>query len=488
MLGGTFVLGGGMGERRFQGDWGDAWIITDEIVGRSQFTVYRGFRAADREEVAIKVIPRGDPTQSDKLLRREKEIAEKLRGASAHHMIRVRDVLDEDASVHLVMDFAPLSLSRHLGQGDILPEEEALEILHEISVGLQELHQASVIHRDVKPDNILRHDGAWKHADFGLARDAEAGTQSETFKRWGTDRYIAPETLQGESPTFKTDLYSLGCVGYELLAGHPPFQGPDWDDFVRQHLQEAPEPLGRGPAAVQRVVLRMLAKAPGDRPQDARTVAETIDRAKSGEARDARLAALALKHDQRLAVENAELATAQADRARIDDAKRSGTQDLEDLVDEAIELVKLQLPEVTGGWLGSVIEIRADYGELTIHMTEVNGLNPIEPDPRNAIGFGELFLGGRAGITERLAGNVVLEEVDGRFAWMLYRFLPKGGLVQYPYGEFGILHGLRRNDFERERGAMFFGGVHIFTTEIVEITPQLLVDLFAESMEEPKAV
>jgi serine/threonine protein kinase len=113
-----------------------------------------------------------------------------------------------------------------------------------------------VIHRDLKPSNVLLRQGKWKLSDFGIARDADLGTGDPTFAGFGTIPYMAPELWEGRSPTFKTDLYAVGCIAVELLTGRPPFAGPD---YRRQHLTEAPSGLNQlHNAALRDIVLRIV--------------------------------------------------------------------------------------------------------------------------------------------------------------------------------------------------------------------------------------
>ena len=159
-----------------------------------------------------------------------------------------------------------------------LAEAEAVPALVDIATGLQDLHSILILHRDLKPANVLRHSGRWKLADFGIARDQEIGTQEPTFAGGGTPYYMAPELWELKSPTVKTDLYAFGCLGYELLAGVRPYIG-DLMAIRAGHLTQAPPQAPCSDAVLKNLISRLMAKRPGERPQDARAVLERLRRA-----------------------------------------------------------------------------------------------------------------------------------------------------------------------------------------------------------------
>ena len=175
-----------------------------------------------------------------------------------------------------------------------LPVEQALELLRQVAEGLECAHRAGVVHRDLKPENILvQPDGRVKILDFGLAKltgdpggSAAAGEQDETLTRepqltgegvlLGTVAYMSPEQVRGGALDARSDLFSLGVLAYELLAGTHPFRGPTAADTMAAILDRDPRPLraaGREvPPPVERLVERLLAKDPAQRPASAREV------------------------------------------------------------------------------------------------------------------------------------------------------------------------------------------------------------------------
>ena len=177
--------------------------------------------AADGSLMAVKVVKKQRPQGplDERLLRREVEIGKRVAESGSGMLLPVIDAADTGDALLLVMLRAgdALAVSLPMAEPDVVP------VLADIATGLQDLHSILVLHRDLKPANVLHHDGRWKLADFGIARDQEIGTQDPTFARGGTPCYLAPELWELKSPTVKTDLYALGCLAYELLAGVPPY-------------------------------------------------------------------------------------------------------------------------------------------------------------------------------------------------------------------------------------------------------------------------
>ena len=184
--------------------------------------VFRG-RSKDGSEVAVKMVSPTDELSRDRLRTREVDILRRTNEIGSTRLIRMLDVAVGSADELLIV----LELAD--GQLDIdpggAPVDVALAALEQIIAGLIDLHGAGIIHRDLKPANVLRIGQGLVLSDFGIARDAALGTQSLTFKGWGTPAYMAPELWRGGSPTVATDLYAIGIVAYELLTGQRPFNG-----------------------------------------------------------------------------------------------------------------------------------------------------------------------------------------------------------------------------------------------------------------------
>ena len=157
---------------------------------------------------------------------REIEMVDALVGRELGHVIPALDAgLDADTGQYfVVMARAERSLRSLLDDRGSIAEAHVTEILEAIAVGLLEIED--VIHRDLKPDDVLYHNGVWKLADSGIARFTEDATSTNTMRDCLSPPYAAPEQWRGEHATHATDVYAVGITAFELLTGHPPFRGP----------------------------------------------------------------------------------------------------------------------------------------------------------------------------------------------------------------------------------------------------------------------
>ena len=164
-----------------------------------------------------------------------------------------------------------------------LPWEAAIEITMQVAMALEHAHEAGVIHRDLKPGNLLlTKDGTVKLTDFGIARDTTATALTAAGKTVGTYAYMAPEQIRGKPPVDKkTDLYALGCVLFEMIAGETPFQCENQGEMLMMHLQEEPPRITSlvpdCPMFVEELIFHLLEKDPQERPFDALDVQTKID-------------------------------------------------------------------------------------------------------------------------------------------------------------------------------------------------------------------
>jgi eukaryotic-like serine/threonine-protein kinase len=193
---------------------------------------------------------------------RELRIADELRGRSFNHVISFIDA-GEDANTgdyFVVMPKADGSLQNKVDKDGALSPPESAAILLQIADGLIEV--GDLVHRDLKPDNVLFHEGKWKLADFGIARFVEDATSLNTLKDCLSPPYAAPEQWRFERATHETDIYALGCIGFFLLTGRPPFT----KDPQKEH-QSAPVPAFACTEPRLTTVINMcLRKVPGGRP------------------------------------------------------------------------------------------------------------------------------------------------------------------------------------------------------------------------------
>jgi len=476
-----------MAKRRFQGSWNGTWEYDPgQPLGEPGgfATVYLG-RSQDGTEVAVKVISGtlpGGRRLHPKLQEREAEIAAKLRGADAAHLIHLLDVGRLGNDLLIVMELAETSLASLLTEG--LLELEALAVLRDVAAGLRELHQAGIIHRDLKPSNVLRHEGVWKLADFGIARDESVGTGSPTFIGWGTPAYMAPELWEGRSPSVKTDLYALGCVAYELLTGRPPFPGPDEDSFRRQHQLEPPPTLDEAlNPALRSLLTRLLSKDPADRPQDARAVEERLARiALPPSPAHEKLQRLAAEHAQERSLVSARAAEERARVEELERLRRQAASDLQEICDEALVSLQAALPDV--GLTSTDVEyaFTGEDAELRIRLWQ-DYVSPVAGD--SAVAAGEILGKNRRVRDPARLANVVFEEEAGQLRWRLYRFRASGLARTYDYGPRDRDHGLAESHFRdpRQREFMLSRPMHVWSISINQrLAPETLVDLFSEAM------
>jgi serine/threonine-protein kinase len=211
--------------------------------------------------------------------KREAATAAKLRHPN---IVTVRDVGQVDGAAFVAMDLHPLTLGRRLALLGRLPEAEVVRLGLGIAAALATAHAAGVIHRDIKPDNILLDgDGGAIVADFGLAR-ALAGSPSvsATNQVLGTPQYFSPEQARGLELDGRSDLYALGVTLYRAATGTLPFDGDDWYALARQHIELPPPPPRERVAeitpAFERLLLTLLAKDPADRFANALQVVEAL--------------------------------------------------------------------------------------------------------------------------------------------------------------------------------------------------------------------
>ena len=171
-----------------------------------------------------------------------------------------------DRYLVLVMPKAERSLRDHLiAAGGQLLVDAAVEVLVDIAEALVAIED-DIVHRDIKPENVLLLEGHWCLADFGISKYAEATTSPDTHKYAMTAPYAAPEQWRSERASSATDVYSMGVVAYELLAGRRPFAGPDDSDFRHQHLHETPNPIQGIPTNLKSLIDECLYKSPQARP------------------------------------------------------------------------------------------------------------------------------------------------------------------------------------------------------------------------------
>ncbi len=257
-----------------------------ELLGEGAFgRVYRGIDRRLGRAVAVKVIKPWWAEDSAWVERFERE-ARLLARVSDPGVVQIFDIGHADEGPYYVAELVEgESLAERLQSGP-LPAEQARAIAERLCRSLSSAHSEGVVHCDIKPANVLLgDDGAVKVGDFGVARLAEGTSQLSSPTVAGTPRYMAPEQARGRIPTAATDVYSVGIVLYEMLAGKPPFQDGSPVELGLRHLEDPPPPLSTAvPRQLRAIVQRALAKRPQERFADARHMADAL-----GEARSSRL-------------------------------------------------------------------------------------------------------------------------------------------------------------------------------------------------------
>jgi eukaryotic-like serine/threonine-protein kinase len=208
----------------------------------------------DGETSVIKLVPKAPGADREVLF-------ENLAGTP--NIMPVTETSETATDLVLRMPQADMSLADYLAQNSPLGSSEAVIVLRDVATALAHL-DGRVVHRDIKPGNVLRYKGQWCLADFGLARYVADATDQNTRKFAWTAPYAAPEQWRHERAVGATDIYSFGVMAFEILSGSRPFQGPDFRD---QHLHTVAPQLTQASAPLQSLVSDCLLKAPGARPR-----------------------------------------------------------------------------------------------------------------------------------------------------------------------------------------------------------------------------
>jgi serine/threonine protein kinase len=242
--------------------------------------VYRA-RDAAGTDVVLKLLRPGRDDDAVARARFERE-AVLARTIDSAHVVPILELGESDGHTYLVLPFYPGgSLAHRLRNAGRLSLEETADLAAQLGRGLDTLHEHGILHRDVKPSNVLL-DGAGTAllSDFGLARASDSTRLTEDGQLMGTPHYLAPEVIEGHAATRASDLYALGCVLYECLVGRPPFAGRSLAELGFAHLVETPvDPCKLRPELppdVGAAILCALAKGPPERPTSATALARML--------------------------------------------------------------------------------------------------------------------------------------------------------------------------------------------------------------------
>jgi serine/threonine-protein kinase len=252
------------------GGMGEVWQATDLVIGRT---------------VALKILKdeyMGDPGFLERFR------AEARHAALVNHegIANVYDYGEEEGSAFLVMELVPgEALSTILERERVLPADQVLDIVAQTGLALHAAHQAGLVHRDIKPGNLLiTPDRRVKITDFGIARIADQVPLTATGQVMGTVQYLSPEQASGHSASPSTDVYSLGIVAYEALAGRRPFTGESQVAIAMAQINEAPPELPTTVAEpVRNLIFASIAKKPAERPGSAQAFAKAAQALRRGD-------------------------------------------------------------------------------------------------------------------------------------------------------------------------------------------------------------
>ncbi|MBV9488034.1 MAG: Stk1 family PASTA domain-containing Ser/Thr kinase, partial [Frankiaceae bacterium] len=265
-----------------------------DVIGRGGMAEVR--RARDLRlgrDVAIKLL-RSDLNQDPAFEGRFRREAQSAASLSSPSIVAVYDTgegaIDGRTTPYIVMEYVQGQTLRDLlaAEGRLLPQR-AMEITAAVCTALEEAHAAGIVHRDIKPGNVMvTPAGEIKVMDFGIARalTASGATMTQTAAVVGTAHYLSPEQARGEHVDARSDVYSTGCLLYELLTGAPPFTGDTAVAVAYQHVREDPTPPSvvepDVPTALDAIVLVAMAKNPANRYASAAEMRADLERAMSG--------------------------------------------------------------------------------------------------------------------------------------------------------------------------------------------------------------
>jgi len=258
-------------------------FVLGDCLGRGGFgMVYEATHQETGQRVAVKFLHGSKEMEPESQNRFVREVA-LLKRLEHDNIVRMYEAGLHDGSIFCAMELVECgSLSEVLASRGRLPWRDAAEVALQVCNALAHAHDRGCVHRDLKPSNLyLSQDGMVKLGDLGLARDLQNSRLTATGQTVGTWRYMPPEQITGQAAIDgRLDLYALGCILFEMIAGHVPFEGPDFATIFDQHLEASPARLdvlvANCPAALADLVDQLLEKKPASRPENAQIVADQL--------------------------------------------------------------------------------------------------------------------------------------------------------------------------------------------------------------------
>ena len=259
----------------------DRYQIIKSIGEGGMANVYLAYDTILDRDVAVKVL-RGDLSNDEKFVRRFQREALSASSLSHPNIVEVYDVGDDNGQYFIVMEYIDgKNLKDLLKKRGKLTVSEVVDIMSQIADGLSVAHDSYIIHRDIKPQNIMiLENGLVKITDFGIAMAMNATQLTQTNSVMGSVHYLPPEQASGKGSTLKSDIYSMGILMYELLSGTLPYRGDNAVEIALKHLKEPlpsiREDLPEIPQSVENIILKSAAKNPKNRYNDAREMYEDL--------------------------------------------------------------------------------------------------------------------------------------------------------------------------------------------------------------------
>lgn len=249
-----------------EGGMANVYLAKDTILGR---------------KVAVKVL-RGDLAGDEKFVRRFQREARSASSLSHSNIVEIYDVGEDEGNFYIVMEFIEgKTLKQLIKKRGVLTLSETVDIMLQLLDALSSAHDSCIIHRDIKPQNIMvKESGLVKITDFGIAVALNSVELTQTNSVMGSVHYLPPEQASGKGSTVRSDIYSLGILMFEMLTGRMPFRGDSAVEIALKHMkEELPSPKELNPVipqSVENIILKAAAKNPKNRYRDVRAMAEDI--------------------------------------------------------------------------------------------------------------------------------------------------------------------------------------------------------------------
>ena len=259
----------------------DRYEIIKNIGEGGMANVYLAQDTILDRKVAVKVL-RGDLASDDKFIRRFQREALSVSNLSHPNIVEVYDVGEENGSHYIVMEYIEgKTLKQLLKKRESLTLTEVIDIMTQLTDGISHAHESYIIHRDIKPQNIMiEDDGRIKITDFGIAMALNATQLTQTNSVMGSVHYLPPEQASGKGATIKSDIYSLGILMYELLTGNVPFKGDNAVEIALKHMKDKIPSIRKQdpsiPQSVENIILKACAKNPRNRFDTAKEMHEEL--------------------------------------------------------------------------------------------------------------------------------------------------------------------------------------------------------------------